>query len=129
MTPRPDMADLQERVAYLTAANEALQAQLAAIHAEGTPAVQAAWDVVEEHIDYAYQPTPDPLSDPRVIAAIAQARVDALEEAAKVCADNASGFDYTERRWALSPWSFDVNMGSHPGQAYAAAIRNLKGTP
>lgn len=26
-----------------------------AIRAEGTPAVQAAWDAVEEHIDYAYR--------------------------------------------------------------------------
>lgn len=25
------------------------------IRAEGTPAVQAAWDAVEEHIDYAYR--------------------------------------------------------------------------
>ena len=25
------------------------------IRAEGTPAVQDAWDAVEEHIDYAYQ--------------------------------------------------------------------------
>lgn len=28
-----------------------------AIRAEGTPAIQAAWDAVEEHIDYAYRPT------------------------------------------------------------------------
>lgn len=26
-----------------------------AIRAEGTPAIQAAWDKVEEHIDYAYR--------------------------------------------------------------------------
>lgn len=26
-----------------------------AIRAEGTPAIQAAWDAVEEHIDYAYR--------------------------------------------------------------------------
>jgi len=26
-----------------------------AIRAEGTPAVQDAWDAVEEHIDYAYR--------------------------------------------------------------------------
>ena len=25
------------------------------IRAEGTPAIQAAWDTVEEHIDYAYR--------------------------------------------------------------------------
>ncbi len=25
-----------------------------AIRAEGTPAIQAAWDAVEEHIDFAY---------------------------------------------------------------------------
>lgn len=27
----------------------------AAIRAEGTPAIQSAWDAVEEHIDYAYR--------------------------------------------------------------------------
>ena len=26
-----------------------------ACRAEGTPAIQAAWDAVEEHIDYAYR--------------------------------------------------------------------------
>ena len=26
-----------------------------AIRAEGTPAIQDAWDAVEEHIDYAYR--------------------------------------------------------------------------
>lgn len=26
-----------------------------AIRAEGTPAIQEAWDAVEEHIDYAYR--------------------------------------------------------------------------
>ena len=26
-----------------------------AIRAEGTPAIQSAWDAVEEHIDYAYR--------------------------------------------------------------------------
>lgn len=30
-----------------------------AIRAEGTPAVQAAWDAVEEHIDYAYRADQD----------------------------------------------------------------------
>jgi len=29
-----------------------------AIRAEGTPAIQDAWDKVEEHIDFAYRPTP-----------------------------------------------------------------------
>lgn len=28
----------------------------AAIRAEGTPAIQTAWDAVEEHIDFAYRP-------------------------------------------------------------------------
>lgn len=28
----------------------------AAIRAEGTEAIQTAWDAVEEHIDYAYAP-------------------------------------------------------------------------
>lgn len=26
-----------------------------AIRSEGTPAIQAAWDLVEEHIDYSYR--------------------------------------------------------------------------
>lgn len=30
------------------------------IRAQGTPAVQEAWDKVEEHIDYAYRALPPP---------------------------------------------------------------------
>lgn len=30
-----------------------------AIRAEGTPAIQDAWDAVEEHIDYAYRSAED----------------------------------------------------------------------
>lgn len=47
-----------------------------AIRAEGTPAVQAAWDAVEEHIDYAYQGR-----DPAVLAALPE--VQALTAAAE----------------------------------------------
>lgn len=32
-----------------------INALRAAIRAEGTPAIQSAWDAVEEHIDYAYR--------------------------------------------------------------------------
>lgn len=31
----------------------------AAIRAEGTPAIQDAWDAVEEHIDFVYQQSAD----------------------------------------------------------------------
>ena len=31
-----------------------INALRAAIRAEGSPAIQAAWDAVEEHIDFAY---------------------------------------------------------------------------
>lgn len=30
------------------------------IRAEGSPAIQGAWDEVEEHIDYAYRTGPTP---------------------------------------------------------------------
>ena len=33
-----------------------INALRSAIRAEGTPAIQKAWDAVEEHIDFAYRP-------------------------------------------------------------------------
>ena len=33
-----------------------INALRAAIRAEGTPAIQKAWDEVEEHIDFVYRP-------------------------------------------------------------------------
>ena len=47
----------------------------AAIRAEGTPAIQEAWDAVEEHIDFAYSRDP--------AAALELPEVKALVEAAK----------------------------------------------
>jgi hypothetical protein len=54
LEPAPDMADLQERIAYLTAANEALQAQADTARAdalrEAANAIKAEYDVTSYNI-------------------------------------------------------------------------------
>jgi hypothetical protein len=59
----------RRRVAKMYAEIETLRRS---IRAEGTEAVQSAWDAVEEHIDYAYRPaaldlTPAPAVEPRTV--------------------------------------------------------------
>ena len=41
-----------------------IQALRTVIRAEGTPAIQDAWDQVEEHIDYVYQTVVPPTNQP-----------------------------------------------------------------
>jgi hypothetical protein len=55
-----------------------------AIRAEGTPAIQSAWDAVEEHIDYAYRAGIEP---PRTMQGVDFSKLqtgDALVTARKV---------------------------------------------
>lgn len=47
-SPRYGRRDVPKMIAQIDALRKA-------IRAEGTPAIQDAWDAVEEHIDYAYR--------------------------------------------------------------------------
>jgi hypothetical protein len=67
-----------------------------AIAGEGTPAIQAAWDAVEEHIDFAYSPRAD-VAEAAVAAAVQAERA---KTAAIIAALN---------EW-LESWESDLDM-------------------
>lgn len=64
----------------------------AAIRAEGTPAIQEAWDLVEEHIDYAYRAD----IPPTLAEALAVPEVRAMRQALMFLTDRLQEFELDE---------------------------------